>query len=584
MSRFSRLRRGPDVRSDAHERARTRLAERMDMPLAAEEAAWLDEHLVGCAACSAIAAGYEDDRLALRALRDTAPEPPRDLWARTSAAIEAGSGASPTGKGIRSLPLGALSGLTVIAIVVGVSLMSGSIPVYQGGVTGEGQAGSEGPGSASATPTGLTPAQPTPIVVGDVTVGWIDGAKGAYHRVTVDEVCAADGAPDCPVVRDADQFGSPLSGTPRSIVGSPTQRQAIAISKTADAGDEVVVVALPDQTQRPAQTAEPTASASVSAAPSAEATTEPTPSADASGSSEPSASPAVSSAPSASPVASIEPSATPSETAATVLAIASGIEVVGESAAFSPDGHWFAFTARQADGSDGTDVYTWRVGDEKARALTDDGDSYFASWAGARLIVSRPDDVSTAEPDATSVAIDPANGDERDAGDVWRPAVDPTGSMAIVWDGQLSRTRDALTWAPAEGSLELRTWSAEGPGPAEGPERSRVVTDVAPRDFDVRWDETGEWVAVWVADRDDPVVGRLTLFHVDREQTRLEKVDGAPTDVPALPGFSIGDGRLAWATPRGQGGEGSRIQIAAWSKTDVGIVESSPGEDPVVIR
>jgi len=55
-------------------------------------------------------------------------------------------------------------------------------------------------------------------------------------------------------------------------------------------------------------------------------------------------------------------------------------------------------------------------------------------------------------------------------------------------------------------------------------------------------------------------------------------------DVPALPGFSIGDGRLAWATPRGQGGEGSRIQIAAWSKTNVGIVESSPGEDPVVIR
>jgi hypothetical protein len=64
----------------------------------------------------------------------------------------------------------------------------------------------------------------------------------------------------------------------------------------------------------------------------------------------------------------------------------------------------------------------------------------------------------------------------------------------------------------------------------------------------------------------------------------LERADGAPVDVRALPGFSMGDGRLAWATPRGQGGEGSRIQIAAWSKTDVGIVESNPGEDPVVIR
>jgi hypothetical protein len=110
------------------------------------------------------------------------------------------------------------------------------------------------------------------------------------------------------------------------------------------------------------------------------------------------------------------------------------------------------------------------------------------------------------------------------------------------------------------------------------------VTDSAPRDFDVRWDESGDWVAVWVADAEDPVVGRLSLFHVDKERNQLERVDGAPIDVPALPGFSIGNGRLAWATPRGQGGEGSRIQIAAWSKTDVGIVESSPGEDPVVIR
>ncbi len=584
MSRFSRLHRRADDRSDAHERAKTRLAERMDMALDPSESAWLDEHLAGCASCSAIASGYEDDRLALRALRDAAPEPPRDLWARTAAAIEAGSGATATRKGLRRLPVGALSGLTVVAIVVGVSLMSGSIPVYQGGVTGEGQPGSEGPGIAPVTPTEPTPAQPTPIVVGAGPVGWVEGPEGAYHRVTVGEVCPAGGAPDCPTVRDADQFGVAFSGAPRTIVGSPTQRQAVAISKTADAGDELVVVALPDQTQRPAVTAEPSASASTAAAPSAEATTEPPPSAAASASAEPSASAAVPSAAVELPVASIEPSATPTETAAAVLAIASGIEVVGESAAFSPDGNWFAFTARLADGSAGTDVYTWRVGDERARALTDDGDSYFASWAGGRLIVSRPDDATTTDPDATSVAIDPASGDETDAGDVWRPAVDPTSELAIVWDGRLTQVGDGATWAPADGSLELRTWSADGPGPADGADRSRVVTDAAPRDFDVRWDETGEWVAVWVADRDDPVVGRLTLFHVDREETRLEQVDGAPVDVPALPGFSIGDGRLAWATPRGQGGEGSRIQIAAWSETDVGIVESSPGEDPVVIR
>jgi hypothetical protein len=108
------------------------------------------------------------------------------------------------------------------------------------------------------------------------------------------------------------------------------------------------------------------------------------------------------------------------------------------------------------------------------------------------------------------------------------------------------------------------------------------VTDEAAADFDVRWDETGEWVAVWVADPRDASIGRLTLYRVDEE--RLERVDGAPVEVPALPGFSIGDGRLAWATPRGQGGEGSRIQIAAWSKGDVGTVESRPGEGLIVVR
>ena len=58
----------------------------------------------------------------------------------------------------------------------------------------------------------------------------------------------------------------------------------------------------------------------------------------------------------------------------------------------------------------------------------------------------------------------------------------------------------------------------------------------------------------------------------------------APTDVPALPGFSIGDGRLAWVTPHGQDAEGSRVQVVAWSGDSVGAVESVPGEDVVVVR
>jgi hypothetical protein len=111
-----------------------------------------------------------------------------------------------------------------------------------------------------------------------------------------------------------------------------------------------------------------------------------------------------------------------------------------------------------------------------------------------------------------------------------------------------------------------------------------VLTDNATAGFDVRWDESGEWVAVWVADEADPSVGRLSLYRVSEGRAELERPDDAPTGVPALPGFSIGEGRLAWATPPGQDGEGSRIQIVAWSDDGVGTVESAPGEDLVVIR
>ena len=104
--------------------------------------------------------------------------------------------------------------------------------------------------------------------------------------------------------------------------------------------------------------------------------------------------------------------ATPTATAG-LIAIASGIEVVGESAAFSPDGTWFAFTAHPADQAGGADVYAWRVGSERALRVTDDGSSYFASWADNDMIVSRPADTAATKSDALSVRVDPANGNER---------------------------------------------------------------------------------------------------------------------------------------------------------------------------
>ena len=184
-----------------------------------------------------------------------------------------------------------------------------------------------------------------------------------------------------------------------------------------------------------------------------------------------------------------------------------------------------------------------------------------------------------------TVRIDPSTGDESAAGDVWRPVVDPTRSRAIGWTGSLARSDDGATWSPDSGTLELRDWSDRGAtSEGNGQGDALVVTDTASAGYDVRWDEAGDWVAIWVADPGDPSVGRLSLYQVDTAKGKLVRPKDAPTDVPALPGFSIGEGRLAWATPPGQDGEGSRVQIVAWNEDGVGSIETAPGEDVVIVR
>lgn len=605
MRGFGRVARRPDHWDSPHERARLRLAERMAGDLHVDEAAWLDAHLADCPFCTSVAAQFAADRLALRGLRDAVPQPPRDLWARTAAAIEQESGgarsaASRAPRGSR-LPLGALSGIAVIAVVIGVSTLSGNFLTQSQVATPEEtfQRSTTG-GDFGSAPAG---AEATPFTVGAGPVAWVnkdpDGALG-YNNADVDEVCPAGGAANCPALKQADQQRLALVSEPRTIIGSPSDGQAVMIADDGAGGDQILLVDLPERTPTPAPAAEgsvptPTMSADASAAPAATASTRaaatipPSPSAAV-----PSPSPSGGSDTSAGgatptpvmPSPSLAPS--PSASMAVSLAIASDIELVGESAAFSADGSWFAFTARPSDGSRGPDIYVWRVGDLSARALTTDGSTVFASWDGSRIVASRPVATASTEGSVASatVRIDPATAAESPAGDVWRPVVDPTRKRAIGWAGSIVRSADGATWTPESGKLELRPWTVQGAKLADrGQARDALVlTDNATAGFDVRWDESGEWVAVWVADEADPSVGRLSLYRVTEGRAELERPDDAPTGVPALPGFSIGEGRLAWATPPGQDGEGSRIQIVAWSEDGVGTVESAPGEDLVVIR
>jgi hypothetical protein len=208
----------------------------------------------------------------------------------------------------------------------------------------------------------------------------------------------------------------------------------------------------------------------------------------------------------------------------------------------------------------------------------------FASWAGDRVVASRPAAVVVeGEATANSVVLDPSTGSVTDqAGPVWRPIVDPARRRAVAWVGSIVPAGDATGWTPAAGRLELRTWPmVEGESPVAD---AQVVYDGDLADFDVRWDQTGEWFGLWVADDPGAQVGRLSLFHVDPDTGQVSRPKDAPKGASAMAGFSIGEGRLAWATPAGKDGEGSRIQVVAWRAGSVGSVETIPGEELVVVR
>ena len=603
MSRLYRGRRRAGHAAAEHERARTLAAQRLDEPLATADAGWLVDHLAGCDSCRAIAAEYEADHVALRGLRDLQPQPPRDLWARTSAAIEreavasgraprratggAGRATAPARSGRRWPMVGALAAVAVVVVAVGASLLSGGFLVQRPRV---GEIPSQPP---IAVATAVN-AAPTPLAVGAGSVGWIGtSANGKYafnESAAIDEVCAAERKTDCAPVVDHEASQVSISIRPKSVQRSPVRNQAVVMGADEKGSDSVVVISLPSPDASPSPTPAFTP-APTPATPSTEPTATPveTPSTSEPPASEtPSATPVET--PEATPTTSVEPSATPSvtpePTVAASLAIASDVKIVGESAAFSPDGSWFAFTARPSNGTEGPDIYVWRVGDAQARKLTSDHVSVFASWAGDRLIGSRPMETGAqpAEVSARSFLIDPTTAAETELdGSAWRPVVDPSGQWALTWDGTVKLDAGGLNIAPASGSLAVRPYTS-GVGIGGDNASESVITDSAVPEFDARWDETGTWLAVWLADPSDPTIGRLSLHHLDRTTGKIEHVKGAPKDQAALPGFSIGDGRMAWATPPGQGGEGSRVQVVAWSNDTVGSVETGPVEDVIVIH
>jgi hypothetical protein len=588
----------PDDWDSQHARARARAAERLTEPLDADEAAWLESHLAACDECSAIAADYVAQRLELRSLLNPAPVPPRDLWARTSAAIELESKGAAHGRARRSSlrPFALLAGALVVAVAVG-TLTSSRWPF--GAVTATPGIASPPP-IAVASPSPLAVA-PTPLAVGPKDVAFLQRDQSGSYKITtrrIDEVCPSD-ATDCVTntPHENTQAIGPLS-SPETVFGA--ENKPLVVLGSGNNGSSVVAILVPTQapaggsSQLPSQSATPTATQEATSTPEG---TPPEASGAPLSSTEPSFGPAETPSPtplvetpSPSPAGTSSP--TPSLAAAQSVEIAHGLEVLETNAGYAPDGSAFAFTAQPKDGSHGPDIYVWRVGDERAQAVTKDHRSVFGSWSGDGIVGSTLDvssDGAEAAPRAIVIKTSKDPVALPGAGSVWRPSVDRSGTNAVYWTGGLEREGDG--WKTGDGKLVIGRWgdaatapqaSALATAPAASDQPSaRHETTIAQgplRDWDARWDETGTRLAVWIADPDKPSEGKLSLYVVDPFDGKIELDNPPLKDAPALAGFSIADGRLAWATPDDGSADGNRVLILAWQNDDFGKVESAPGD------
>jgi hypothetical protein len=241
---------------------------------------------------------------------------------------------------------------------------------------------------------------------------------------------------------------------------------------------------------------------------------------------------------------------------------------------YSPDGSYLAFSAMPSDGSAGPDVYVWAVGDTSAKAITSDHDSWLSAWTGDGILVSR---VTDGTPSA--YRLDPASGDAVPIGGpgIWLPSVSPDGTSAAWWSGTVKLAADGITWVPDSGKLVLGPWSDAGAGVgaqtlARGPLDS----------WQVRWDEAGSVVAVWVDQVGSALGGQLSLYRVDAT-TNAPNLDAPILDAaPANPDFSLRTGRLAWTAPSDTAPQ--TVEVLAWAGKAIGRLELRADGSGAVLR
>lgn len=609
-----------------HDRARSLLSSELLEPLGEDESAWLVRHLETCAECSRDREAYAADRELLRGLRDHAPEPPRDLWANTAAALdrEAGRRSRATTPASarrgrpswRGLPLSAAAGALIVLVVVGTRIFTDVTP----------PSGTPGP-SRAAVDSPIV--RPTPIALpGAGQVGWLastpDG-KWELFISDVGEVCPRS-EPDCgPDRLDSGPARSVnLGGKPSTVTISADLGQLVFESDETSGAGRILVVPISDPT--PVKTPGPTTGPAATEPPSTEPTTQPS-----------------------ATQTGVEP--TPEPTPTGQLEIATGVTIVGD-VAYSQDGKWLAFSAEPIDGSTGPDLYLWSVGTPHAIAVTTDHRTYFATWHDNRVLASTVlvanEPAATGDPGASdapaseapgseapvseappsnappapiearpaSFLLDPATLTRTDLSepDVWLPVVDGNGRFVTYWSGTV-RSVDGRAWELGSGRLLLDRWStavsapaesadpaatadaaatadpaatldpAAAAGPAFGPQGAGVeIVDGTTGSFKVRFDPTGTRLAVWVAELPTDPIGRLSLLVLDPETGAIASKVTPLVSVPALGRFSIDESRLAWVSPDGQDGEQSAVKVLGWSNDEFGEIQTRPAGDLYIVR
>jgi hypothetical protein len=304
--------------------------------------------------------------------------------------------------------------------------------------------------------------KPTSFPIAPESVAFVDIIDGVatLYRTDVAQACpptnvdCRSGLESLPVAQWAAGFGAQQMALGRN-------GQIFVASRDAEGGEVFAIIDLapgPQATPSPEPVA--TGSGTATGSPGASSTTDPNASVSSPSITAPS--------PSDLPTAEAHP-------------ILTGVQGTGAPAAWSPDGSVLAFSAAPSDHSHGSDIYTWRPGEDVAVPLTADHHSIFASWSGMRIVASRLVDADPAPPapadatdatDATdaaaplsveTVVIDPGSGEERavDLAAGWLPSVDPTRHWVVYWMGRLGFADGAVV--PQAGELRVADWAALDP-------------------------------------------------------------------------------------------------------------------------